>query len=76
MMHIEQLHNQAMDLAENAFLAQQKGDSNTFVQLSRFEETTALLKTTRSKLDVFKSKLAALDGGKEILREIEWRFAL
>lgn len=138
---IDQLHNQAMDLAENAFLAQQKGDKTAFVQLSReafllekaaamllqnqfdaeptrsilfksaaflafdaqeyqecrdmitytllgkpdeiiktemnqlFDETTALLKSTPSKLEEFKSKIARLDGGKEILRDMELRFA-
>lgn len=35
MTQIDQLHNQAMDLAENAFLAQQQGDKTAFVQLSR-----------------------------------------
>jgi hypothetical protein len=141
MTRIEQLHNQAMNLAENAFLAQQKGDTNTFVQLSKeafllekaaamllqnkseaepsrsilfksaaflafdaqefqecrnmitytllgkpdalikaemnqlFDETTAVLKKTPSKLEEFKTKIAPLDGGKEILREIELRFA-
>jgi hypothetical protein len=141
MTHIEKLHNQAMDLAENAFLAQQKGDTNTFVQLSKeafllekaaamslqnqpdsepsrsilfksaaflafdaqefqecrsmitytllgkpdsiikaemnqlFDETTAILKKMPSKLEEFKTKIAPLDGGKEILREIELRFA-
>ncbi len=138
---IDQLHNQAMDLAENAFLARQKGDKIAFVQLSReafllekaaamllqnqfdaeptrsilfksaaflafdaqeyqecrdmitytllgkpdeiiktemnqlFDETTALLKSTPSKLEEFKSKIARLDGGKEILRDMELRFA-
>lgn len=138
---IEQLHNQAMDLAENAFLAQQKGDTNAFVQLSKeaflleksaamllqsqpnsepsrsilfksaaflafdaqefqecrnmitytllgkpdtiikaemnqlFEETTAILKKMPSKLEEFKRKIAPLEGGKDILREIELRFA-
>jgi hypothetical protein len=141
MTQIDQLHNQAMDLAENAFLAQQKGDKIAFVQLSReafllekaaalllqnqfeaeptrsilfksaaflafdaqeyqecrdmitytllgkpddliktemnqlFDETTRLLKSTPSKLEEFKSKIARLDGGKEILRDMELRFA-
>ena len=141
MTQIDQLHNQAMDLAENAFLAQQKGDKIAFVQLSReafllekaaamllqnqfdaepsrsilfksaaflaydaqeyqecrdmitytllgkpdeiiktemnqlFDETTTLLKSTPSKLEEFKSKIARLDGGKEILRDMELRFA-
>ena len=43
----ERLHNQAMDLAENAFLAQQKGDMNAFVQLSKeaflLEKSAAML---------------------------------
>ena len=141
MAHIDQLHNQAMDLAENAFLAQQKGDKTAFVQLSKeafllekaaamllqnqldaepsrsilfksaaflafdaqefqecrdmitytllgkpdttikaemnqlFDETTALLKTTPSKFEEFKSKIARLDGGLEILRDMDLRFA-
>lgn len=141
MTQIDLLHNQAMDLAENAFLAQQKGDKTAFVQLSReafllekaaamllqnqldaepsrsilfksaaflafdaqeyqecrdmitytllgkpdniikaemnqlFAETTALLKTTPSKLEEFKSKIARLDGGLEILRDMDVRFA-
>jgi hypothetical protein len=141
MTRIEQLHNQAMNLAESAFLSQQKGDTTTFVQLSReafllekaaamllqnqlesepsrsilfksaaflafdaqefqecrnmitytllgkpdtiikaemnqlFDETTAVLKKTPSKLEEFKTKIAPLDGGREILREIELRFA-
>ena len=141
MTQIDQLHNQAMDLAENAFLAQQKGDKIAFVQLSKeafllekaaalllqnqleaeptrsilfksaaflafdaqeyqecrdmitytllgkpddliktemnqlFDETTRLLKSTPSKLEEFKSKIARLDGGKEILRDMELRFA-
>lgn len=139
--NIKQLHNQAMNLAENAFLAQQKGDTNAFILLSKeaflleksaaimlqnqsdsepsrsilfksaaflafdaqefqecrnmitytllgkpdaiikaemkqlFDETTAILKKTPSKLEEFKTKIAPLDGGKEILREIELRFA-
>jgi hypothetical protein len=141
MTRIEQLHNQAMNLAESAFLSQQKGDTTTFVQLSKeafllekaaamllqnqlesepsrsilfksaaflafdaqefqecrnmitytllgkpdtvikaemnqlFDETTAVLKKTPSKLEEFKTKIAPLDGGREILREIELRFA-
>jgi hypothetical protein len=141
MNQINQLHNQAMDLAENAFLSQQKGDKTAFVQLSKeafllekaaamllqnqldaepnrsilfksaaflafdaqeyqecrdmitytllgkpdniikaemnqlFAETTALLKTTPSKLEEFKSKIARLDGGLEILRDMDLRFA-
>jgi hypothetical protein len=141
MTQIEQLHNKAMDLAENAFLAQKKGDTTAFIQLSKdafllekaaamllqneqnaepsrsilfksaaflafdaqefqecrnmitytllgkpdavikaemnqlFEETTLILKKTPSKLEEFKRKIAPLDGGKEILREIELRFA-
>jgi hypothetical protein len=141
MTQIEKLHNQAMDLAENAFLAQQKGDTNAFVQLSKeafllekaaamllqnqldtepsrsvlfksaaflafdaqefqecrnmitytllgkpdsiikaemnqlFDETTIILKETPSRLEEFKSKIARLNGGKEILREIDLRFA-
>jgi hypothetical protein len=141
MTRIEQFHNQAMNLAENAFLAQQKGDTHTFVQLSKeafllekaaamllqnksdaepsrsilfksaaflafdaqefqecrnmitytllgkpdtlikaemnqlFDETTAILKKTPSKLEEFKTKIAPLDGGREILHEIEMRFA-
>lgn len=141
MTQIDQLHNQAMDLAENAFLAQQQGDKTAFVQLSReaflleraaamllqnqldaepsrsilfksaaflafdaqeyqecrdmitytllgkpdnvikaemnqlFAETTMLLKTTPSKLEEFKSKIARLDGGLEILRDMDLRFA-
>jgi hypothetical protein len=141
MTQIEKLHNQAMDLAENAFLAQQKGDANAFVQLSKeafllekaaamllqnqpesepsrsilfksaaflafdaqefqecrnmitytllgkpdtiikaemnqlFDETTIILKETPSRLEEFKSKIARLHGGKEILREIDVRFA-
>ena len=138
---INQLHNRAMDLAENAFLAQQKGDTNAFLQLSKeafssekaaamlllnqadsepsrsilfksaaflafdaqeyqecrdmitytllgkpdaiikaemtqlFGETTAILKKMPSKFEEFKGKIARLDGGKEVLREIELRFA-
>lgn len=141
MSSINQFHNRAMDLAENAFLAQQKGDTNAFIQLSKeaflsekaaamlllnqadsepsrsilfksaaflafdaqeyqecrdmitytllgkpdaiikvemtqlFDETTAILKKTPSKFEKFKSKIARLDGGKEVLREIELRFA-
>ena len=140
MSSINQLHNRAMDLAENAFLAQQKGDTNAFIQLSKeafslektaamsllsqadsepsrsilfksaaflafdaqeyqecrdmitytllgkpdvfiksemtqlFAETTAILKKTPSKFEEFKGKIARLDGGKEVLREIESRF--
>ena len=32
---INQLHEEAMNMAENAFLAQQKGDKMAFVQLSK-----------------------------------------
>ena len=141
MTKIDQLHTQAMDLAENAFLAQQKGDKTAFVQLSKeafllekaaamllqnkldaepsrsilfksaaflafdaqefqecrdminytllgkpddiiktemnllFEETTTLIQKTPSRLEEFKTKIARLDGGLEILRDIELRFA-
>jgi hypothetical protein len=141
MTEIEKFHNQAMDLAENAFLARQKGDIHAFVQLSKeafvlekaaammlqkhlesepsrsilfksaaflafdaqefqecrnmithtllgkpdtiikaemnqlFDETTIILKETPSRLEEFKSKIARLNGGKEILREIDTRFA-
>jgi hypothetical protein len=141
MSNIEDLHTKAMDLAENAFLLQQKGDAIAFVQLSKeafllekaaamllqnephsepsrsilfksaaflafdaqeyqecrdmitytllgkpdniikaemnqlFDETTAILKKAPSKFEEIKSKIARLDGGKEILREIELRFA-
>ena len=138
---INQLHEEAMNMAENAFLAQQKGDKMTFVQLSKkafllekeaalllqnkldaepnrsvlfksaaflafdaqeyqecrdmitytllgkpdniikaemnqlFDEVSVLLKKMPSRLDDFKTKIARLDGGKEILREIELSFA-
>ena len=137
---INQLHTEAMNIAENAFLAQQRGDKMTFVQLSKeafllekaaamllqnqldaepsrsilfksaaflafdaqeyqacrdmitytllgkpdniikaemnqlFDEVTVLLQKTPSKFEEFKSRIARLDGGKEILREIESRF--
>ena len=138
---INQLHEEAMNMAENAFLAQQKGDKMAFVQLSKkafllekeaalllqnkldaepnrsvlfksaaflafdaqeyqecrdmitytllgkpdniikaemnqlFDEVSVLLKKMPSRLDDFKTKIARLDGGKEILREIELSFA-
>lgn len=138
---INKLHDKAMNLAENAFLAQQKGDANAFIKLSKeafllekaaaillknepnaepsrsilfksaaflafdaqeyqecrdmitytllgkpdtiikaemnqlFDETTAILKKMPSKFEEFKTKIARLDGGKEVLREIELRFA-
>ena len=138
---INKLHNEAMDLAENAFLAQKKGDKATFVKLSKaafllekaaamtllsqsdaepsrsilfksaaflafdaqefqecrdmitytllgkpdadiktemnqlFTEVSAILAKIPSKLDEFKSKIARLDGGKEILQDIELQFA-
>ncbi len=141
MTQIDVLHTQAMDLAENAFLAQRKGDNTTFVHLSKeafllekaaamllqsnldaepsrsilfksaaflafdaqeyqacrdmitytllgkpddiiktemnqlFEETNALIQKTPSRMDEFKNKIARLEGGLEILRDIELRFA-
>jgi hypothetical protein len=141
MSSINQLHNKAMNLAENAFLSQQKGDITAFVRLSKeafllekaaamllqnqpdaepsrsilfksaaflafdaqeyqecrdmitytllgkpdtiikaemnqlFNETTAILKKTPSKFEEFKNKIARLDGGKDVLREIELSFA-
>ena len=129
------LHEQAMDLAEDAFLAQKIGDKTTFVQLSKeaflleksaalsllnqpdaepsrsilfksaaflafdaqefqecrdmitytllgkpdatikaemnqlFAEVTIVLTKTPSRFEEFKSKIARLDGGKEILRD-------
>ena len=39
-----------------------------------FDETTVLLKKMPSKFEDLKSKIARLDGGKEILREMEARF--
>ena len=138
---INQLHEEAMNMAENAFLVQQKGDKMAFVQLSKkafllekeaalllqnkldaepnrsvlfksaaflafdaqeyqecrdmitytllgkpdniikaemnqlFDEVSVLLKKMPSRLDDFKTKIARLDGGKEILREIELSFA-
>ena len=140
MNNINEFHDKAMNLAEKAFLAQQKGDNSTFVQLSKeafllekaaalllqnqvdvepsrsilfksaaflafdaqeyqecrdmitytllgepdnvikaemnqlFDETTVLLKKKPSKFEELKSKIARLDGGKEILREMESRF--
>jgi hypothetical protein len=141
MSKINQLHEQAMDLAEKAFLAQQKGDKIGFVRLSKeafllekaaamllkdkpeiepsrsilfksaaflaydaqeyqscrdmitytllgkpdaiikaemkalFLEVDALLQKVPSKLEEIKTKIALLEGGKEIIREIELRFA-
>jgi hypothetical protein len=141
MPNITKLHTKAMDLAENAFLLQQKGDAIAFIQLSKeafllekeaamllqnepnsepsrsilfksaaflafdaqeyqecrdmitytllgkpdniikaemnqlFDETTVILKKAPSKFEEIRSKIARLDGGKEILREIELRFA-
>ena len=141
MTQIDLLHNQAMDLAENAFLAQQKGDKTAFVQLSReafllekaaamllqnqldaepsrsilfksaaflaydaqayqacrdmitytllgkpdaiikaemkalFLEVDAILQKVPSKFEEIKNKIALLEGGKDIIREMELRFA-
>jgi hypothetical protein len=141
MSKINQLHEQAMDLAEKAFLAQQKGDKITFVRLSKeafllekaaamllkdkpeiepsrsilfksaaflaydaqeyqacrdmitytllgkpdaiikaemkslFLEVDTLLQKVPSKFEEIKTKIALLEGGKEIIREIELRFA-
>lgn len=141
MSQIDELHNQAMDLAESAFLAEQRGDKNTFVQLSKeafllekkaalllqnaydaepnrsilfksaaflafdaqeyqecrdmitytllgkpddlikaemnqlFVETTEILNKMPSKFEEIKNKIARLDGGKEILKEIELGFS-
>lgn len=141
MSKINQLHDQAMDLAEKAFLAQQKGDKIGFVRLSKeafllekaaamllkdkpeiepsrsilfksaaflaydaqeyqscrdmitytllgkpdaiikaemkalFLEVDALLQKVPSKLEEIKTKIALLEGGKEIIRAIELRFA-
>jgi hypothetical protein len=141
MSKINQLHEQAMDLAEKAFLAQQKGAKIGFVRLSKeafllekaaaillkdkpeiepsrsilfksaaflaydaqeyqscrdmitytllgkpdaiikaemkalFLEVDALLQKVPSKLEEIKTKIALLEGGKEIIREIELRFA-
>jgi hypothetical protein len=55
MSKINQLHEQAMDTAEKAFLA--------------------ILQKVPSKLEEIKTKIALLEGGKEIIREIEMRFA-
>ncbi len=141
MSRINQLHEQAMDLAEKAFLARQKGDKITFIRLSKeafllekaaamylkdkletepsrsilfksaaflafdaqeyqscrdmitytllgkpdsiikaemkalFLEVDAILQKVPSKFEEIKNKIALLDGGKEIIREIELRFA-
>jgi hypothetical protein len=141
MSKINQLHEQAMDLAEKAFLAQQKGDKTGFVRLSKeafllekaaamllkdkpeiepsrsilfksaaflaydaqeyqacrdmitytllgkpdaiikaemkalFLEVDALLQKVPSKFEEIKTKIALLEGGKDIIREIELRFA-
>jgi hypothetical protein len=141
MSKINQLHEQAMDIAEKAFLAQQKGDNIAFVKLSKesflleraaamllkdklevepsrsilfksaaflafdaqeyqacrdmitytllgrpdaiiktemkalFLEVDAILQKMPSKFEEIKSKIALLEGGKEIIREIEMRFA-
>jgi hypothetical protein len=61
MTRIEQLHNQDMNLAENAFLAQQKGDTNTFVQLSKeaflLEKTAAMLLQNKADAEPSRSVL-------------------
>jgi hypothetical protein len=141
MSKINQLHDQAMDIAEKAFLARQKGDNIAFVKLSKesflleraaamllkdrlevepsrsilfksaaflafdaqeyqacrdmitytllgkpdaviktemkalFQEVDAILQKMPSKFEEIKSKIALLEGGKEIIREIELRFA-
>ncbi|MEO0040968.1 MAG: hypothetical protein RL329_416 [Bacteroidota bacterium] len=141
MSKINQLHDQAMDIAEKAFLARQKGDKMTFIRLSKeafllekaaalllkdkmdiepsrsilfksaaflaydaqeyqacrdmitytllgkpdaiikaemkalFLEVDAILQKVPSKFEEIKGKIALLEGGKEIIREIEMRFA-
>jgi hypothetical protein len=141
MSKINLLHEQAMDLAEKAFLAQQKGDKITFVRLSKeafllekaaamllkdkpeiepsrsilfksaaflaydaqayqacrdmitytllgkpdaiikaemkalFLEVDAILQKVPSKFEEIKNKIALLEGGKDIIREMELRFA-
>jgi hypothetical protein len=141
MSKINQLHEQAMDMAEKAFLAQQKGDKIMFIRLSKeafllekaaamllkdkpeiepsrsilfksaaflaydaqeyqacrdmitytllgkpdaiikaemkslFLEVDAILQKVPSKLEEIKNKIALLEGGKDIIREIELRFA-
>lgn len=141
MSNINQIHDQAMTIAEKAFLAQQAGDKVAFVQLSKeafllerkaammlkdkmdvepsrsvlfksaaflafdaqdyqacrdmitytllgkpdpiikmemknlFLEVNTLLQKMPSKFEEIKSKIARLEGGSEIIREIERRFA-
>jgi hypothetical protein len=141
MSNINELHEQAMNIAEKAFLAQQSGDKTAFTHLSKeafllerkaammlkdkteaepsrsilfksaaflafdaqeyqacrdmitytllgkpdpivksemkalFLEVNVLLQKMPSKFEEIKNKIAHLDGGKEIIREIEGRFA-
>jgi hypothetical protein len=141
MNNVNKLHDQAMDIAEKAFLAQKAGDNTTFIRLSKeafllekkaammlkdkanaepsrsilfksaaflafdaqeyyacrdmitytllgrpdpiikdemknlFMEVDTLLRKEPSKFEDIKNKIARLDGGKDIIREIEGRFA-
>jgi hypothetical protein len=141
MNNINQIHDQAMTIAEKAFLAQQAGDNATFIQLSKeafllarkaammlkdkmdaepsrsilfksaaflafdaqeyqacrdmitytllgkpdpiikaemkdlFLEVNALLQKMPSKFEDIKKKIAHMEGGSEIIRDIERRFA-
>lgn len=141
MSKMNQLHDQAMDIAEKAFLAQHADDKTAFIRLSKdafllekaaamalkdktdaepsrsilfkstaflafdaqeyqacrdmitytllgkpdpiikaemnalFLEVDALRQKMPSKFEEIKNKIALLDGGKEIIREIELRFA-
>ena len=58
---INKLHNDAMDLAENAFLAQKKGDKATFVKLSKaaflLEKDAAMTLLSQSEAEPSRSIL-------------------
>ena len=59
--NINELHDEAMNLAEKAFLAQQKGDNLSFVQLSKeaflLEKTAALLLQNQADVEPSRSIL-------------------
>ncbi len=61
MSKINQLHDQAMDLAEKAFLAQQKGDKIGFVRLSKeaflLEKAAAMLLKDKPEIEPSRSIL-------------------
>ena len=53
-----------------------KPDADIKTEMNQlFMEVSAILAKIPSKLDEFKSKIARLDGGKEILQDIELQFA-